>query len=60
MKTYGGAEVRGQLHVPAALAAGKDPCSTHWVWTLCNREVYRTPAGNRTPAVQPVASRCTD
>jgi hypothetical protein len=62
-------EVSGQLRVPIALPPAKEPpipigFEARWVpqpaWTLWNREKYFLPAGNWTPAVQPIARRYTD
>jgi hypothetical protein len=62
-------EASGQLHAPAALPSGKEPPvpmeqEAGWApepaWTLWSKEKCLSPAGNRTPAVQPVAHRYTD
>jgi hypothetical protein len=61
-------EVSDQLHAPAALHPGKEPQvptgeEAGWtpepVWKLWRREKFLPPAGNRIPAVQPVAHRYT-
>jgi hypothetical protein len=55
----------GQLHAPAALPPVKEPQipigqETGWdpepVWMLWSKERTLATAGNRTPAVQPVAT----
>jgi hypothetical protein len=62
-------EVGGQLHAPAASLLGKEPPvpiaqEAGWVrepvWTLSRRGKSVAPAGNRTPAVHPVARLYTD
>jgi hypothetical protein len=62
-------EVSGQLHAPAALPPRQEPSGTHltggWVGPksrsgCCGEEKNLAPAGNRTPAVQPVVGRCAD
>jgi hypothetical protein len=62
-------EVSGQIHTSAALPLGKEPAipigeEAGWdpesVWSWCRRVKFPTPVGNRTPIVQPVASRYTD
>jgi hypothetical protein len=59
----------GQLHAPTALPPEKEPPipigkEAGWtpesVWMLRRREKYLTPAGNRTPAVHPLARIYTD
>jgi hypothetical protein len=56
-------DVSGQDHAPAALLPRKmlQVPTGQWasepVWTLLSREKSLASAGNRTPAVQPVASR---
>jgi hypothetical protein len=56
-------EMSGQLHAPAALPPRKTP-RTHWIGGRVGPqsrsgrygvEINLAPAGNRTPAVQPVA-----
>jgi hypothetical protein len=60
-------EVNGQFHAPTALPLGKEPSLLIWLevawaaepdWTVWNKESL-APAGNRAPAIQPVARRCT-
>jgi hypothetical protein len=61
-------EVSGQLHIQAALTTGKVPpvpAVQEGGWTaerfeLRGEEKNLTPAGNRTPAVKPVARPYTD
>jgi hypothetical protein len=62
-------EVCGQLLAPAALPPGKEPpvpirYEAGWaaqpVLTLWRKDKSLAKAGNRTPAVQPAASRYTD
>jgi hypothetical protein len=56
-------EVSGQLHAPAALTPGKEPPGTHyiggWVGPRAGFDVVGkknlAPAGNQTPAAQPIA-----
>jgi hypothetical protein len=59
----------GQLHAPAALTPAEGAlvrtaeevgCASQPVWTLWRREKSLNPAGNRTPAVQPIARSYTD
>jgi hypothetical protein len=61
--------VSGQLHASIALPPGKKPLvPTRWeagwaiepVWMLWSREKSPAPAGNRTPAIQPIACHYTD
>jgi hypothetical protein len=58
----------GQLHVLAVLPQGKETsvpivyeagCATEAAWKLWSTEKYLSPAGNRTPVVEPVACRYT-
>jgi hypothetical protein len=62
-------EVSCQLHAPTTLPQGKESPvpigqEAEWapepVWTLWSREKSFAPAGNRTPAVQTVASYYID
>jgi hypothetical protein len=57
-------EVSGQLHAPAALLPGKETFGTHWIrgWVGTRASLnavairkFPAPAGDRTPAFQPVA-----
>jgi hypothetical protein len=58
----------GQLHAPAVLPPEIEPSvptvDATWalepVWTRQRREKSLVPAGNRTPAVQPIARRYID
>jgi hypothetical protein len=71
MKTYGGVEVylhnywprrymklSGQLHARRLYPRKFDP-GVHWIEQYWEEKKF-APAGNRTPAVQPVDRRCTD
>jgi hypothetical protein len=72
MKTYGAWRYRSiildQLHTWVTLIPGKEaavPIGEVWwspepVWTLWRKEKSLALAGNKTPAVQPVACHCTD
>jgi hypothetical protein len=74
MKTYwesGGIvpRIRPRQHAPDALTPGEEPplptgYEVGWtpepVWTRCRRGKFPAPVGNRTPIIQPVASRYTD
>jgi hypothetical protein len=60
--------VGGQLHAPIALPPGKGHpihigYEAGWalepVLTLWRKEKYLAPAGNRSPALQPIACLCT-
>jgi hypothetical protein len=57
-------EVSGQLHVPGALHPVSIGWETEWtpepVWPLWITEKSVATAGNRTPAVQPIAVLYTD
>jgi hypothetical protein len=61
-------EVSGQLHAPAALPQGNHPrypldrrlSGSQSLSGRFGEETNLAPAGNRTPAVQPVARRYTD
>jgi hypothetical protein len=62
-------EVSDQLHAPAPLPPGERTAGTRWVGGWVGPRAYLdavkkrkslSPAANRTPAVQPVARRCTD
>jgi hypothetical protein len=59
-------EVSGQLHAPTALPLGKEPpvlIVYAAVWApepIWSREKSLAPAGNLTPALQPVARPCTE
>jgi hypothetical protein len=59
MKTYGAVD-GGEWSAsrPGRFTPGE--LSPPPVWTLWRREKYLAPAGNQTPAVQPVARRYTD
>jgi hypothetical protein len=68
MKTYGGVEVGGQVHVPAVLSRGKRPqypldrrlSGPQIPSGRCEEEKNRDPAAIWTQAVQPVARHYTD
>jgi hypothetical protein len=58
----------GQIDAPAALSPGKEPLiliglEAGWtaepVWVLVKKNLF-SPAGNRTPAIQPVPHRYSD
>jgi hypothetical protein len=59
----------GKFHVSAAVFAEKEPPvhigqEPEWasepVWIMWLREISVAPAGNRTPAIHPIACRYTD
>jgi hypothetical protein len=62
-------EVNGQLQALVPSSLGEEPpVRNEWeaglapvpVQTLYRKEIFLSPAGNRTPPVQPVARRYTD
>jgi hypothetical protein len=48
-------EVNGQLHAPAVTIVWEAVWAPEPVWMLQNREISPAPAGNQTPAIQPLA-----